>query len=136
MIPDSTWNSRYSTWFNLKFEILDFEIPYQFFILLSLYLFFYILVNESSNTVIFTYFYSEGSILVDYFIELSELGRTVNTADMKRMFHDSLYRSTINSEALIGEASTVDSADLSNQQLRLGKFIVDPKYTDFVGQLK
>ncbi|XP_039283089.1 mucin-5AC isoform X2 [Nilaparvata lugens] len=78
--------------------------------------------------------FSEGSVLVDYFVELSELGRTVNTADMKRMFHDSLHRATVASDALLGEASTADAAasNATTKQFKLGKFVVDPKFTDFV----
>uniref|UniRef100_A0A8D8VGA9 SEA domain-containing protein n=1 Tax=Cacopsylla melanoneura TaxID=428564 RepID=A0A8D8VGA9_9HEMI len=73
--------------------------------------------------------FSPGSVLVDYFVELSELGRTVSTADMKRLFHESLLQSTVNSEALTAQASA-QQADYS--KLKLGTFDVDPKFTDFV----
>lgn len=68
--------------------------------------------------------------MVDYFVELSELGRTVNTADMKRLFHDALRQATVTSEALTGESLVAEN----KEKFKLGKFIVDPKYTDFVGE--
>lgn len=74
---------------------------------------------------------SPGSVLVDYFVELSELGRTVSTADMKRLFHESLLQSTVNSEALTAQGSA-QQADYA--KLKLGSFDVDPKFTDFVGK--
>ncbi|KAI5741307.1 hypothetical protein M8J76_012342 [Diaphorina citri] len=73
--------------------------------------------------------FSPGSVLVDYFVELSELGRTVSTADMKRLFHESLLQSTVNSEALTSQPASQQS-DYS--KLKLGTFDVDPKFTDFV----
>lgn len=72
--------------------------------------------------------FSPGSVLVDYFVELSELGRTVSTADMKRLFHESLLQNTVNSEALTSNHPS--SAEYS--KLKLGSFDVDPKFTDFV----
>lgn len=64
-------------------------------------------------------------------MELSELGRTVSTADMKRLFHESLLQSTVNSEALTAQGSA-QQADYA--KLKLGSFDVDPKFTDFVGK--
>ncbi|XP_012137709.2 uncharacterized protein LOC100880187 [Megachile rotundata] len=66
--------------------------------------------------------FSEGSILVDYFIELSDLEQKVNTQELKVIFHDSLR--TYNTNRW-NETKTKGS-------IKLGSFSIDPKYTDFV----
>jgi hypothetical protein len=50
---------------------------------------------------------------------------------MKRLFHESLLQSTVNSEALTSQPASQQS-DYS--KLKLGTFDVDPKFTDFVGK--
>ncbi|CAK9833428.1 hypothetical protein ANTRET_LOCUS10107 [Anthophora retusa] len=66
--------------------------------------------------------FSEGSILVDYFIELADLEQKVNTQELKVIFHDSLR--TYNANRW-NETKTKGS-------IKLGLFTIDPKYTDFV----
>ncbi|XP_014473258.1 PREDICTED: uncharacterized protein LOC106743684 [Dinoponera quadriceps] len=66
--------------------------------------------------------FSQGSILVDYFVELADLQQRVNTQELKVIFHDSLR--TYNSNRW-NETSTKGA-------LRMGIFTIDPKYTDFV----
>ncbi|XP_076619627.1 uncharacterized protein LOC143341008 [Colletes latitarsis] len=66
--------------------------------------------------------FSEGSILVDYFIELANLEQTVNTQELKVIFHDSLR--TYNGNRW-NDTRTKGS-------IKLGTFTIDPKYTDFV----
>lgn len=78
---------------------------------------------------------SEGSVLVDYFVELTELGRTVNTADMKRLFHESLSKYTANQAALVGDTSAASNSNNNQTEYRMGSFVVDPNYTDFIGEL-
>lgn len=81
----------------------------------------------------FFHFVSEGSVLVDYFVELTELGRTVSTADMKRLFHESLAKYTASQAALVGDTSA--AIGTSNQtEYHIGKFVIDPNYTDFIGK--
>ncbi|XP_011703548.1 PREDICTED: mucin-5AC [Wasmannia auropunctata] len=65
--------------------------------------------------------FSQGSILVDYFIELANVQQKVNTQELKVIFHDSLktYNASRN------ETST-------KVPLKMGIFTIDPKYTDFV----
>ncbi|XP_066591521.1 uncharacterized protein [Prorops nasuta] len=67
--------------------------------------------------------FSQGSILVDYFIELSDLRQRVNTQELKVIFHDSLrtYNAERWNETRIGKGP-----------IRLGEFMIDPKSTDFV----
>lgn len=67
--------------------------------------------------------FSQGSILVDYFVELDNLQQKVNTQELKVIFHDSLR--TYNANRW-NETST-------KGPLRMGMFTIDPKYTDFVG---
>ncbi|XP_065207036.1 mucin-5AC [Planococcus citri] len=69
--------------------------------------------------------FSEGSVIVDYFVELSDLGRTVNTADMKRLFHETLVQEMVTSETF----TLSNNSDY--RQLKLGKFVIDPVHTDF-----
>nr|XP_034181752.1 mucin-5AC [Osmia lignaria] len=66
--------------------------------------------------------FSEGSILVDYFVELTDLEQKVNTQELKVIFHDSLR--TYNTNRW-NETQTKGS-------IKLGSFTIDPKYTDFV----
>ncbi|CAL1685900.1 unnamed protein product [Lasius platythorax] len=66
--------------------------------------------------------FSQGSILVDYFVELADLQQKVNTQELKVIFHDSLR--TYNANRW-NETSTKGA-------LRMGIFTIDPRYTDFV----
>ncbi|XP_018315586.1 LOW QUALITY PROTEIN: nuclear pore complex protein DDB_G0274915 [Mycetomoellerius zeteki] len=66
--------------------------------------------------------FSQGSILVDYFVELANLQQKVNTQELKVIFHDSLR--TYN-------ANQWNETNMKGP-LRMGMFTIDPKYTDFV----
>ncbi|XP_078037466.1 uncharacterized protein LOC144470337 isoform X2 [Augochlora pura] len=66
--------------------------------------------------------FSKGSILVDYFIELTNLEQKINTQELKAIFHNSLHAYNTNRW---NDTKTKDS-------IKLGSFIIDPKYTDFV----
>lgn len=68
---------------------------------------------------------SQGSILVDYFVELSEIGKKVNTQEIKSIFHDSLN----------AYASNNGNSSESDNLLVLGAFTIDPASTDFVGKM-
>jgi hypothetical protein len=61
------------------------------------------------------------SVLVDYFVELTDIGRRVDTQEIKQLFHNSL------------SAEPADS--MVSNRLQLGSFMVDPKFTDFIGKL-
>lgn len=67
--------------------------------------------------------FSPGSILVDYFIELTDLQQRINTQELKVIFHDSLR--TYNSDKW--------NETRAKGPIRLGAFAIDPKSTDFVG---
>ncbi|XP_043677710.1 uncharacterized protein LOC122633647 [Vespula pensylvanica] len=66
--------------------------------------------------------FSQGSILVDFFIELVNLPQRINTQELKVIFHDSLR--TYNSSRW---NETKGKGDM-----KLGVFTIDPKSTDFV----
>ncbi|XP_025075549.1 flocculation protein FLO11 [Pogonomyrmex barbatus] len=66
--------------------------------------------------------FSQGSILVDYFVELANLRQKVNTQELKVIFHDSLR--TYN-------ANRWNETSMKGP-LKMGMFTIDPKYTDFV----
>jgi hypothetical protein len=60
------------------------------------------------------------SVLVDYFVELTDVGRRVDTQEIKQLFHSSL---------------SADPESVVSSGLQLGSFVVDPKFTDFIGKL-
>ncbi|XP_015598961.1 uncharacterized protein LOC107269535 [Cephus cinctus] len=66
--------------------------------------------------------FSQGSILVDYFVELADLHEKINTQELKRIFHDSLTTDNINQA----------DDERVKTQLKLGSFAIDPKFTDFI----
>ncbi|KAF5289821.1 hypothetical protein FQA39_LY14976 [Lamprigera yunnana] len=77
--------------------------------------------------------FSEGSVLVDYLVELNNVSSQINTKELKGLFHDALE------EALAKNANNREakSSDLrtpvgGSGNLALGNFMVDPTYTDFV----
>lgn len=77
-------------------------------------------------------FSSEGSVLVDYLVELNDVGRQVDTQEIKRLFHDSL------DNALLALGSNREGKALNETKLEgklsFGNFVVDPAYTDFLGK--
>lgn len=104
--------------------------------------------------------FSEGSVLVDYFIELKEVEERVDTLDLKKMFHKSLHEAkpgsvveTITEEpkdefdpdVMLGDQPDEERMKKSNEKmtktidksagkLEIGKFVMDPAYTEFIGQ--
>uniref|UniRef100_A0AAG5CU13 SEA domain-containing protein n=1 Tax=Anopheles atroparvus TaxID=41427 RepID=A0AAG5CU13_ANOAO len=103
--------------------------------------------------------FNKGSVLVDYFVELSDLTRDVNTLEIRKMFHEALVpvpeptttTTTTTSaslddydgedeEAAAAAAQNREKAQRENLQapvprvkevFQLGRFKVDPVYTDF-----
>lgn len=82
--------------------------------------------------------FTEGSVLVDYLVELTDLGGQVDTVEIKKLFHealdDSLTNSVSNREAKANDLGENEGEEKMEGKLGLGGFIVDPKYTDFVGK--
>ncbi|GBP12004.1 hypothetical protein EVAR_5849_1 [Eumeta japonica] len=102
--------------------------------------------------------FSKGSVLVDYFIELNEVEERIDTLDLKKLFHKSLTQAkpgsvvetvTENSnvefdpDVMLGDQPEEDRMMKSNEKmskvvdksagkLEMGKFIMDPAYTEFI----
>ncbi|XP_055640169.1 mucin-2 isoform X2 [Toxorhynchites rutilus septentrionalis] len=94
--------------------------------------------------------FSKGSVLVDYFVELSDLTRDVNTLEIKKMFHDALTPAPMPTTTIEPSTDLEDEEDGENSQVQnsrmnenasavprvkevflLGRFKVDPVSTDF-----
>lgn len=90
--------------------------------------------------------FSEGSILVDYFVELTDIGDEVDTREIKQLFHEALQGQlpSVNSSNLsLAEEADSDwddgsdvtpaaATDRKSAFKKLGNFILDPTYTDFI----
>lgn len=91
--------------------------------------------------------------MVDYFVELTDVPRDINTQEIKQIFHNALRHSTVDAAAQ-SNASTVDNDndedDTENddellrtnakpQQMKetfsMGRFVLDPVATDFIGKI-
>lgn len=96
--------------------------------------------------------FSQGSVLVDYFVELADVSRDINTQEIKQMFHDALTTVPVSVVPLNGENGSPDRSDgndfndsiddlddeIKPQKMKdnylLGKFVLDPMATDFIGK--
>lgn len=90
--------------------------------------------------------FSKGSVLVDYFVELADVPRDINTQEIKQMFHDALIEvpmtvvplrnATVAPIDIDGTASELnnDVKPIKSNYL-MGQFILDPVSTDFIGNL-
>ncbi|XP_041973672.1 uncharacterized protein LOC121729274 [Aricia agestis] len=99
--------------------------------------------------------FSEGSVLVDYFIELKNVEDKVDTLQIKKLFHKSLHEAKPGSvveeipdpefdpDAMQGDQPDEDRLNKSDEQmtktidkssgkLEIGKFVMDPAYTEFI----
>lgn len=99
--------------------------------------------------MIHVYVSSEGSILVDYFVELTDIGQQVDTQEIKQLFHEALQAQlqSVNSSNLSladeGDNDWGDNGDViaaaaatdrKSAMKKLGNFVLDPTYTDFIGR--
>ncbi|XP_060843624.1 mucin-5AC-like [Rhopalosiphum padi] len=70
-------------------------------------------------------------VIVDFFVQLNQLGRTVSTADIRRLFHETLQK-----EGNLGSSAQPlqygNGGDYEGLYLKLGRFTVDPARTDFI----
>ena len=65
---------------------------------------------------------------------LNDIGRRVNTQEIKKMFHDALDEGLRPSNREPKSTDLNESDNKIEDKLSLGDFEVDPKYTDFVGK--
>lgn len=70
---------------------------------------------------------------MDYFVELNDIPEEVNTLEIKRLFHDALtpQMEPINAAEAANQGSAVPQV---KETFLLGKFVVDPISTDFIGK--
>lgn len=101
--------------------------------------------------------FSQGSVLVDYFIELNNVEDRVDTQQLKRLFHKSLNEAkagsvmeeqqsdTFDPDVMLGDQPDEErmkksdekmtkTIDKSAGKLEIGKFVMDPAYTEFIGK--
>lgn len=88
--------------------------------------------------------FSQGSVLVDYFVELADVSRDINTQEIKQMFHSALTEVPMTVVPLKNNASAASNIDpnlseftdnvkSSRSNYLMGDFILDPLATDFIG---
>lgn len=103
--------------------------------------------------------FSQGSVLVDYFIELNKVEEKVDTLELKSLFHKSLHEANPGSvveivheepkeefdpDVMLGDQPDEERMKKSNEKmtktidksagkLEIGKFVMDPAYTEFIG---
>lgn len=93
--------------------------------------------------------FSKGSVLVDYFVELTDLTRDLNTLEIKKLFHEALTPAPVPTTTTAEPSTDVDEEDGEDRPSKqtkesiqsavprvkevflLGKFKVDPVSTDF-----
>lgn len=76
--------------------------------------------------------FSKGSVLVDYFVELADIPKDINTLEIKSLFHDALTPVPEMSEPLNDAEGSPQP--IVKEAFKLGNFLVDPVSTDFIGE--
>ncbi|XP_045468776.1 uncharacterized protein LOC123676696 [Harmonia axyridis] len=74
--------------------------------------------------------FSEGSVLVDYLVEMQNSDMHVSTSQMKKLFNEALESTYVKSTPREGKA--LNESVKYVEKAKLGKFIIDPMYTDFI----
>lgn len=102
-------------------------------LLVFLFLFFFSCISPGNNGISTGKPDKNAGILVDFFVQLNQLGRTVSTADIRRLFHETLQK-----EGSLGSSAQPlqygYGGDSDGLYLKLGRFTVDPARTDFIGK--
>lgn len=88
--------------------------------------------------------FSKGSVLVDYYVELANITKDVNTLEIKKLFHQALTQPTLPTAPEIENETDSDNDDdnfktvmeekLVKETFIMGKYIIDPVATDFSGK--
>lgn len=74
-------------------------------------------------------------MLVDYFVELTDLPEDLNTLQIKSMFHEALMESPSEFQSVVSSADDDDVDNVTQKyQTTLGRFAIDPVSTDFIGK--
>lgn len=87
--------------------------------------------------------FSKGSVLVDYYVELANITKDVDTLEIKKLFHEALKPQPILPHKPETENETDNDEDSSYQDIKeeklvketflMGKYVIDPVATDFSG---
>jgi hypothetical protein len=67
-------------------------------------------------------------------VQLDTQAKELDTQQLKKMFHESLGHPYEKSAALEAEESSNDIDISRPRALQLGKFEIDPDFTDFIGE--
>ena len=89
--------------------------------------------------------FSKGSVLVDYYVELANITKDVNTLEIKKLFHEALTPQPIVPHKPETENETDNEDENSSYQdikeeklvketFLMGKYVIDPVATDFSGK--
>lgn len=82
---------------------------------------------------------------MDYFVELADVPRDINTQEIKQMFHEALVevpmtlvplRNTTAAPIESDQFDSVNDVKPVRSNYLMGKFILDPISTDFIGKIK
>lgn len=76
--------------------------------------------------------FSKGSVLVDYFVELADIPKDINTLEIKSLFHEALTPAPERSAPVNPEEGAPQP--IVKEAFKLGNFLVDPVSTDFIGR--
>lgn len=99
------------------------------------------LYNLSNIFLILYYFFnSKGSVLVDYFVELKNLPEDLNTLQIKKLFHDAIMETPpkvavipLNDFDDFNEDNNNETnSTITKNRIILGRFAIDPISTDFI----
>lgn len=82
--------------------------------------------------------FSKGSVLVDYFVELDDIPDSVNTLQIRHYFHEALTPAKVPEVNLTeaGDERHSSAVPQVKETFLLGKFVLDPMSTDFIGKLR
>ncbi|XP_030378420.1 uncharacterized protein LOC115627027 [Scaptodrosophila lebanonensis] len=83
--------------------------------------------------------FSKGSVLVDYYVEFSNITQDVDTLEIKQLFHDALKQPSMHSPPIISELEdetniafeTLKQNQSLNYSYQMGKYLIDPVATEF-----
>ncbi|KAK9880412.1 hypothetical protein WA026_010291 [Henosepilachna vigintioctopunctata] len=75
--------------------------------------------------------FSEGSVLVDYLVEMNNVDKQVSTSQIKKLFNEALD-TPLDSKYSSREGKSLNDSETHEEKAKLGKFIIDRKYTDFI----
>lgn len=87
----------------------------------------------------------EDGVSVDYYVELADISRDINTQEIKQMFHDALIEVPMTVVTLKSNATATSNVDMEHiitdfsdkptkSNYLMGNFILDPLSTEFLGE--